>query len=124
MSGRRLVLASCALFAAASCLAEDSAGLKLRRDPFAMPAAFRLDVAGNAALGRPVEPPAPPWSPHIRGIMAAGERSIVDLEGVMLGIGDRIEGYRLIKVEEREAVFQKDGRRVVLRLPTEKEQKK
>jgi len=122
-----LCLACCAALSSAAGADAPVVG-HVRRDPFVMSAAFRSEVPPNAAdasgVPRPAGAPAAPvaaWAPHLRGLMVAGKRSMVDLEGVMLTLGDSVDGYRLIKVGEREAVFVKKGVQVVLRLTPEKE---
>ncbi len=46
---------------------------------------------------------------ELRAILHAGRESLVNVGGVILGIGEEVDGYRLVKVEEREAVFRKDS---------------
>ncbi len=54
--------------------------------------------------------------------MVAGERSLANLGGVVLKLGEDTHGYRLLEVREWMAVFSKDGERVVLAvLPLEPE---
>ena len=122
-----LCLAGCSVLSTALGADAPATG-HVRRDPFVMPAAFRSEVPPNPAdvAGTPRPPGTPPaapaaWAPHLRGLMVAGKRSMVDLEGVMLTVGDSVDGYRLIKVGEREAVFLKKGVQVVLRLTPDKE---
>ena len=122
-----LCLACCNMLSIAFGADAPAAG-RVRRDPFVMSAAFRSEAPANPAevAGTPRPPGAPPaapaaWAPHLRGLMVAGKRSMVDLEGVMLTVGDSVDGYRLIKVGEREAVFVKKGVQVVLRLTPDKE---
>jgi hypothetical protein len=47
---------------------------------------------------------------------AAGRSSgsLANVDGQMVGIGDHIEGHRLVSVSDRQAIFEKDGRRIVL----------
>jgi hypothetical protein len=99
--------------------AESPASRRPGRDPFAMPAAFRAapaSVAGPAAAAA-----EPTWAPRLRGVMVAGRRSMADVEGVMVMLGDSVDGWRLIKVGEREAVFLRKGKEVTLPLAARKE---
>jgi hypothetical protein len=75
----------------------------------------------EAAAGQPEamqsSAPGPAWEPELRGIMVAGKSSLVNIGGTILGIGEEIEGYRLVGVREHEAVFQKGGGKVVVAMP-------
>ncbi len=83
----------------------------LHNDPFARPL---LDVQGSAQ-GADFEPGAS-WHPQLTAVMLDGKNSLVSLNGEIVGIGDQKDGYRLIRVREQEAVFKKDGKRIVLKM--------
>lgn len=83
-------------------------GPRLRHDPFRRPGGGALaPVAGDAAA--PVE-----WQPRLRGVLLSGPRSLANVDGQMVAIGERLDGHRLLSVTEYQAVFEKDGRRVTL----------
>ena len=91
----------------------------LKHDPFVRPVlaprpALAAPVPGNA-VNAPV--PEPAWKPELRAIMAAGPKSIVSVEGVLVRIGEQINGYRLVEVHEETAVFVNNKKRVTLSLP-------
>jgi hypothetical protein len=46
--------------------------------------------------------------------MVAGPDSIANVDGVIMRIGDRVRGYRLVGVQERAAIFEKDNRKVTV----------
>lgn len=78
----------------------------LRHNPFVRPDAV------------PAAPDAGPASrsgaPLLRATLVAGARSIVDLNGKLLAIGEEVDGYRLLEVRAWEAVFEYRGRRVTI----------
>ena len=47
----------------------------------------------------------------LRGIMLAGEQSLANIGGKILGIGQEINGYRVIAVNESNVVLDRDGTR-------------
>ena len=57
--------------------------------------------------------------PRLNAVLVAGERSVADIGGHVIGIGERAFGYRLLAVYEDRAVFDYSGARVVLRLRKE-----
>ena len=83
-------------------------------DPFVRPAAsMRRPERG----GETVQPGAEePWKPTLRAVMLAGAASMVDVDGTVVRIGEEIGGYRLVEVHEEEAVFEKSGKRYVLKI--------
>lgn len=83
----------------------------LHNDPFARP---QLDLTGSVQ-GADVEPGAL-WHPQLTAVVLDGENSLVSLNGEIVGIGDQKDGYRLVRVREQEAVFKKDGKRIVLKM--------
>lgn len=90
----------------------------VQRDPFRVPAPYGTQTAGTdgftATADRPID---------LRGILLAGERSLVNVAGRILAIGEEFEGYRLVEVREAEAVFVRGGvRRTVAVHPQENEQ--
>jgi hypothetical protein len=63
--------------------------------------------------------PAPPadWKPGLRAIIQGSGGAWVNVEGRILQVGQAIDGFRLVNVEERRAVFVKDEVRYTLDLP-------
>lgn len=58
----------------------------------------------------------PQWDPTLIAVMSAGTRSIVNVDGTIVGIGQEIDGYRLLSVGYREAIFAKGKQRLVLKM--------
>jgi hypothetical protein len=91
----------------------------LQHDPFARPVlkappppAQPRDNIGvaKAALPEPV------WKPELDAVIVAGPKSAVSINGTIVGIGEQINGHRLVEVHEQTAVFVKDRKRVTLSL--------
>ena len=57
---------------------------------------------------------------QLRATMITKAWSMANVNGTMLMPGDAINGYRLVRVLENEAIFVKDGRRVVVTIDDEK----
>jgi hypothetical protein len=65
--------------------------------------------------------PAPiEWKPELRALISGGETAWVNVEGRILQVGQDIDGFRLVEVQERSAVFVKDNARYTLDLPAVK----
>ncbi len=85
--------------------------IRLRFDPFAQPG------AQTAGPGRPGPAGAQrAWSPELRSTLVSGERSLVNLGGTILELGEEAHGYRLLEVREDQAVFERAGSEIVLKL--------
>lgn len=86
----------------------------LQTNPFEQP------VLPEPAASRPVGEPEPPLQDlELRATMTAGRDSAANVGGVIVGIGEEIEGYRLVSVEDEQAVFSKDGETITLTLDNE-----
>lgn len=90
---------------------------RLHVDPFAHP-----ELGGRTrARGREVAPAAPVWVPELRATLVAEPRSFANLSGAVLRVGEQFHGYRLLEVRPFEAVFEKDGARIVLAVDSDEE---
>ncbi len=76
----------------------------LSRDPFQPPAEFTV------APGKPGQAP----------LLLAGDQSLVNLGGELLGIGESANGYQLLQVGETHAVFQRGDEVITLTLYPDK----
>lgn len=118
---------------AASSAAAQPPPRKLAHDPFerrvaqqlVRQAGLRPAVATPSTDGAPASSPAalqaPVLAAELRAVMIGGMRPLVNLGGKILGIGDSVEGFRLVEVLERGAVFTRDGIRVELALGRNRE---
>lgn len=90
----------------------------LRHDLFSRPSLETLKPAQPEpvkALTPPAPPPKPPeWKPELTAIISGGGSALVNVEGRILRIGQELDGYRLVEVQERQAIFVKDKVRYTL----------
>lgn len=85
---------------------------EIQRNPFARPP-IEVLLEQNLPV---IERQEPEWRPELRAVLVAGEKSVVDLGGVILQVGESTSGYRLVAVGEGTATFSRDGERVVISL--------
>lgn len=85
------------------------AGAQSRRDPFARP-------VGAAAADATAEEPAPvaPPPPRLRAVMYEPGKSLVNINGRILAVGDSYEDYRVAAIGERSATLIRRGIRSVI----------
>jgi hypothetical protein len=113
---KRLAAAIGALALCAPALAE---GPVLQHDPFARPAIAGFAAARPAAAFAPAPAAASVQAgPRLKlnAVLAAGSDSIANVDGVMVRIGESVQGYRLVAVSDRSAVFEKNNAKVTLTL--------
>jgi hypothetical protein len=79
-----------------------------QRNPFERPAAEAL-IQNTAVINTAS---TPSQDPYLRAVLVAGSRSVVDFGGAVLQIGESANGYRLLSVEEGQATFRKDGKKI------------
>lgn len=84
--------------------------LGLQHDPFVRPGA----ALGAGALAASGDAAPLAWPPVLGAVLVAGRDSLVMIEGRRLRLGESIDGYRLLQVKPRQAIFGKDGRRFVV----------
>jgi hypothetical protein len=85
----------------------------LKHDPFARPqisATLPLNTEHDGAIAEEEMP----WSPTLTAVMVAGKNSLITLDGVTLKIGEVKDGFRLVQVNDGEAVFVKGKKRIVI----------
>jgi hypothetical protein len=88
--------------------AEDTLPPSLQRDPFKRPSLAPVANARSAGTENPVL--------DLRGVIYDSRQPLANIDGQIVGIGDFIEEYRLVKVGEREATLVKNGKRITLKL--------
>lgn len=94
----------------------------LQHDPFSRPA---LGGLPNAQRGLPAAPamrgevPAPAPKLKLHAVLVAGPDSIANVDGVMVRVGDSVQGYRLVAVQDRSAVFEKNSARFTVHIGTQ-----
>ena len=111
-------LAALALAMGCSAIAWPALGQNraLQHDPFVRPSVGLVpDNAPSAASAGRVKA-APEGKPklNLQAVLVAGSHSIANVDGVMVRVGESINGYRLLQVEHRSAVFEKNGAKFTL----------
>jgi hypothetical protein len=81
---------------------------KLHSDPFEQP---DLLLQQTRELEIEVKPEASSWQPRLRATMRSAHGAMVNIDGDIIGIGEEINGFRLLEVQERSATFSKDGKK-------------
>jgi hypothetical protein len=114
---RRLPLRWAAILLVQLCLPAYAQAQSLRHDVFARPSLESMQPARPAP--EPSAAPAdlkPDWNPGLRAVIVAGRESMANVDGTILRIGQKIDGYRLAEVREHEVVFVKNKHRYTLTL--------
>ncbi|MEE8427920.1 MAG: hypothetical protein V3S33_00260 [Gammaproteobacteria bacterium] len=95
----------------------DETAYMLQSNPFARPLVEKPEQRGS------VQEPEPSVLEglQLRAIMTAGSESLANVGGKIVGIGEEIEGYRLVSVDHERAVFSKHGKLITLTLKQEAE---
>lgn len=86
-----------------------------RHDPFAQPVLKKLRLKKTHSENTLPESEKP-WLPVLTSTLRAGSNSIAIVGGRVIKIGQQVEGYRLLEVGEQDALFEKDGNKIRLRL--------
>ena len=103
---------------ALTCQAAGQAGI-LHRNPFA----HALPEISQPAAGTANPSTAAGTSLELRGTMMAGSDSLANIGGLILGIGQEVEGYRIVSIHERWVVIEKNGEQRTLSVDREDVQK-
>jgi hypothetical protein len=96
--------------------ASEQVDTPLQRNPFAAPKVLEQPVT-LVAPRRVAEPePEPEPEPlfRLRAVLAARGGSLANIDGEILGVGEKIEGYRLVAIREHQVVLRRRGKRIVL----------
>lgn len=103
-----------------SALAQQAPPRALAHDPFDRRAVQQLmnSIEAPPVASTPAPDPVPASAPatikDLRAVMVGGARPLVNLGGTILGVGDSVDGFSLVEVRERGAVFARDGQRIEL----------
>ena len=111
---KQFALAALALALALATTLATAAAQPLR-DPFARPAmpAVAATSAATEALTEAVQPQV---ALHLRAVMVAPGRSLANINGHILAVGEWFGDYQLIKVDERAVTLMRRGVKSVLAL--------
>jgi len=92
---------------------------RVRHDPFQRPVIPQTSVAGPEGSKPPAQEA---WAPKLTATLRAGRNSMANVNGKIIKLGETINGYRLVKVDERSAVFVKNKQRTHLTINDETKQ--
>ncbi len=88
---------------------------RIQVNPFTRP-----DLStGSAEKGVPEIKETNPAGLVLKGTLVAGSDPMANIGGVILEIGEEVEGYRLVSIGEREVVLEKGGFRKTLMMDDE-----
>ncbi len=88
---------------------------RLHSNPFIQPE-WRL---GQGESGGTAEPRAAAVDLELRGTLMSPSDPMANIGGVILGIGEEVNGHRLVSVEEWRVIVEKNGVRTTLSLHDE-----
>jgi hypothetical protein len=89
----------------------------LRHDLFARPLLTSLARTNRSGATSATELQAA-WSPKLTAVVVAGADSVANIDGTIIRVGETIDGYRLLRVQEGAAVFTRNDQQVVLTMNT------
>jgi len=90
--------------------ATETAGT-LQKNPFINSYMSEMETPASPA-GKTTPPP----ELELRGTMIAGQNSQANIGGIILAIGEDIEGYKLVAVKQRHVVLDRNGTKKMLSL--------
>ncbi len=94
-----------------SAAADESGLLTLRNNPFSRPEVLKPKPPPPPAPVVQVTPPPEEVELDLTATMVSDSNPMVMVDGELLGIGDRIQGMKLIAVFEGRALFTRNGRK-------------
>ena len=99
----------------AEAVVAEEAVYMLQSNPFARP------FVEKSTEAKPMLAPKPPslQDLELRATMVTKGASFANVGGMILGIGEEMEGYRLVSVENEKAVFSKGDEFITLTLDSE-----
>ena len=101
---RRIILLMIAVMITTAGQAADQYAA-LRTNPFIKPGNI-ADLQSNKTADKPLAADM-----QLRATVVAGSRSQANIGGVIIGLGEDVDGYRLTEVHARRVVLERDGTR-------------
>ena len=92
---------------------------QIRFNPFGYAEAEEPAVSERRSAGKTEGTPKPvvkPWKPVLLATIVAGEKSVANVAGKLVKIGQKVDGYKLLSVNRKSATFERSGHRYVLKL--------
>jgi len=97
------------------CYASDADTTMLQTNPFLRP----ILEGTNSGNSNSKVNKTPVGSMRLRGIMRANSNSVANIDGEIISIGQQIQGYTLISVQQRHIVLDRSGTQVTLSIDNE-----
>ena len=97
------------LFASATGFAVDVGDVVLKTNPFAAPVNAQTVAGANRAA-----PAQPETAMELYGTLAAGQASMADIGGEVLGLGEEVNGYELVEVHDLHIVLRRGAEHVTM----------
>lgn len=94
--------------------------IELQRNPFARPAPEEL-IANSVNVN---EERAVEQDPGLRAVLVAGSKSVVNIGGVILQVGECTDEFCLLSVEEGKALISRNDKEIVLSLYEQEKREK
>ncbi|MEE9339220.1 MAG: hypothetical protein V3U87_14170, partial [Methylococcaceae bacterium] len=88
-------------------------------DPFKKPTFTRPSVKKSKTVIKKNRQPS--WEPRLLMTLRAEKKSMANIDGQLIQLGEKVNGYKLIKVDEREVVLVNHGK--MTRLTLDKDEK-
>lgn len=89
----------------------DTSKMQLSKNPFVKPVFVNETTDTNRVMSEPSNILS---DSSLRATLSSDERSIANVDGLMIFIGEKIKGYELISVGEGSATFLKNGKKITL----------
>jgi len=115
MGRSRFLLLSVAMAAIPLAVAHASDVAELSHNPFSHPEL----LSPPSGRGLSVDEARRGEGLELRATLVAPEHAMADVNGVILTVGEEVDGFRLVEVGERRAVLEREGTRVVVSLGDE-----
>jgi hypothetical protein len=91
------------------------------RNVFSLPASWFDDVRPPTPVDGPQDAVAMFAANHqLRGVLSTGQARCVTVDDRVLGLGDELDGFRLVNIEDDSVTFEANGRQVILRLASDR----
>ena len=97
------------------CHASDAEPTMLQTNPFLRP----IIEKGNSGSSHNTVNKAPVGPMRLRGIMLANSNSVANIDGEIISLGQQIQGYTLITVQQRHIVLDRNGMLITLSIDNE-----
>lgn len=86
----------------------DKTTAQLLHNPFQQPLIWEHNETKKTNKNRPVRED---WFPQLRATMRSGQQGMANIDGNIIKVGEKIDGFVLVEVRKRNVIFLKDGLR-------------